>query len=117
MNQTSVMTSARLHQSECGVRFSFTAEYLTAYRDFYLHVEQVVFGFFLLFFHLFVCQQWCPHRPKQHSSPREGGAETLILFLVIVLVFYVLLSIYRAGMTDNKSGINQSINCSGILPI
>jgi hypothetical protein len=60
---------------------SYRAEYLTAHRDFYLRVEQVVFF-------LFGCKQWGPHPPKEHSS---GGGFLLsrVLFLVILLVVYV----------------------------
>jgi hypothetical protein len=46
-----------------GMCFSYTAEYLTTHRDFYLHAEQVVFCF------LFSCKQWGSHPPKEHISP------------------------------------------------
>jgi hypothetical protein len=69
VHQFSVATSARLHQSECVFRFYVSAEYLTTHRDYYLHVERVVFVFCFFLFLLFECKQWGPHPPKEHSSP------------------------------------------------
>jgi hypothetical protein len=52
VHRFSVVTSARLHKSECVFGSTYTAEYLTTHRDYYLHVEQVVFVvcFFVLSF-------------------------------------------------------------------
>jgi hypothetical protein len=47
VHRFSVATSARLHKSERVFRFYVTVQYLTTHRDYYLHVEQNVFFFFI----------------------------------------------------------------------
>jgi hypothetical protein len=64
VDRFSVVTSARLHQSECVFRFFV---YLTTHRDFYLHVEQAVFVFFLLF----ECKRGALI-PRRSTAHREG---------------------------------------------
>jgi hypothetical protein len=75
---------------------TYTAEYLTTHRDYYLHVEQIVFV--LLFFLSFFCLNVNSGAliPRRSTAHREGRRISFVkgfiigyLFVVHVFVVYI----------------------------
>jgi hypothetical protein len=75
---------------------TYTAEYLTTHRDYYLHVEQIVFAF--LFFLSFFCLNVNSGAliPRRSTAHREGRRISFVngfiigyLFVVHVFVVYI----------------------------
>jgi hypothetical protein len=79
VHRFSVATSAQLHQSECVFRSYISAEYLTTHRDYYLHVERVVFVF-CFFFLSFLCLNVNSAAliPRRSTAHRERRGISLI---------------------------------------
>jgi hypothetical protein len=77
---------------------TYTAEYLTTHRDFYLHVEQDVFVFVFVFFSFVRMQTVRPSSPEGSQLTVRGGGfllsrVLLLLILLVVHVFVVYISL------------------------